>query len=81
MVFGLQTQPKSWLTGYTFWVNRYLEIVFSKIYTYSYIAALGGGGGSDILTVVLCLCVQYCPCKASVQNRGQKPKSELKEIE
>ena len=31
MVFGLQTQPKSWLTGYTFWVNHYLEIVFSKI--------------------------------------------------
>ena len=30
-VFGLQTQPKSWLTGYTFWVNHYLEIVFSKI--------------------------------------------------
>ena len=31
MVLGLQTQPKSWLTGYTFWVNHYLEIVFSKI--------------------------------------------------
>ena len=31
MVFGLQTHPKSWLTGYTFWVNHYLEIVFSKI--------------------------------------------------
>ena len=31
MVFGLQTQPKSWLTGYAFWVNHYLEIVFSKI--------------------------------------------------
>ena len=31
MVFVLQTQPKSWLTGYTFWVNHYLEIVFSKI--------------------------------------------------
>ena len=26
MVFGLQTQPKSWRTGYTFWVNHYLEI-------------------------------------------------------
>ena len=35
MDFGLQTQPKSWLTGYTFWVNHYLEIVFSKIsYTF-----------------------------------------------
>ena len=34
MVFGLQTQPKSWLTGYTFWVNHYLEIVFSKISVY-----------------------------------------------
>ena len=31
MDFGIQTQPKSWLTGYTFWVNHYLEIVFSKI--------------------------------------------------
>ena len=31
MDFGLQTQPKSWFTGYTFWVNHYLEIVFSKI--------------------------------------------------
>ena len=31
MVFGLQTQPKSWLTGYTFWVNHYLEILFFKI--------------------------------------------------
>ena len=28
MVFRQQTQPKSWLTGYTFWVNHNLEIVF-----------------------------------------------------
>ena len=31
IVYGLQTQPKSWLTGYTFRVDHYLEIVFSKI--------------------------------------------------
>ena len=30
MVFGLQTQPKSWLTGYTFWVNHYLEIPLNE---------------------------------------------------
>ena len=30
MVWGLQTQPKSWSTWRTFWANRYLEIMFSK---------------------------------------------------
>ena len=44
MVFGLQTQPKSWLTGYTFWVNHYLEIVFSKISVVNPPPPLKGGG-------------------------------------
>ena len=43
MVFGLQTQPKSWLTGYTFWVNHYLEIVFSKISVVNPPPLRGGG--------------------------------------
>ena len=30
MIWGLQTQPKSWPTGWTFWANHYLEIIFSK---------------------------------------------------
>ena len=30
MVWGLQTQPKSWPTEWNFWANRYLEIMFSK---------------------------------------------------
>ena len=30
MVWDLQTQPKSWPTGWTFCANRYLEIMFSK---------------------------------------------------
>ena len=30
MVWGLQTQPKRCPTGWTFWANRYLEIMFSK---------------------------------------------------
>ena len=33
------------------------------------------------LRVVLGPYVQYCPCEASEQKLGQKPKSELKEIE
>ena len=28
--WGLQTQSKSWPTGWTFWANRYLKIMFSK---------------------------------------------------
>ena len=53
MVFGLRTQPKSWLTGYTFWVNHYLEIVFSKISVVnpppplSCITLLGEGAGGE----------------------------------
>ena len=35
----------------------------------------------NILRVVLGPYVQYCPCEASEQKLGQKPKSELKEIE
>ena len=31
MVFGLQTQPKSWLTGYTFWVNHYRPVFESEL--------------------------------------------------
>ena len=27
---GFQTRPNSWPTWWTFWVNRYLEIMFSK---------------------------------------------------
>ena len=34
----------------------------------------------EILKVVLGHCEQYCPCEASEQKMGQKPKSELKEI-
>ena len=34
----------------------------------------------DILRVVVGPYVQYCPCEASEQKVGQKPKSELKEI-
>ena len=30
IVWGLQTQPKSWLSGWTFWANLYLEIMLSK---------------------------------------------------
>ena len=30
-VWGLSTRSKSWPTGWTFWVNRYLENLFSKI--------------------------------------------------
>ena len=30
MAWGLQTQPKSWPTGRTFWDNCYLEIMFAK---------------------------------------------------
>ena len=30
MFWGLQTRPKSWPTWWTFWVNRYLDIMFSK---------------------------------------------------
>ena len=54
----------------------------------------GGGGGGfrpitlkkkdfklGILRVVLGPYVQYCPCEVSEQKLGQKPKSELKEIE
>ena len=37
--------------------------------------------GSEILKVVLGPYVQYCPCEASEQKLGQKPKSELKVIE
>ena len=29
-VWGLKTQRKTWHTGWTFWVNGYLEIMFSK---------------------------------------------------
>ena len=29
-VWGLKTQSKIWPTGWTFWANRYLEIMFSK---------------------------------------------------
>ena len=32
-------------------------------------------------SVVLGPCVQYCPCEASEQKMGQKPKSELNDIE
>ena len=28
MIWGLQTRPKSWPTGRTFWANHYLEIMF-----------------------------------------------------
>ena len=35
----------------------------------------------NILKVVLGPYVQYYPCEASEHNLGQKPKSELKEIE
>ena len=31
-----------------------------------------------ILRVILGPCVQYCPCEASEQKIGQKPKSQLK---
>ena len=34
-----------------------------------------------ILRVVLGPCVQYCPCEASEQKMGQKPKYATKEIE
>ena len=36
---------------------------------------------AGILRVVLGPYVQYCPCEASEQKLGQKPKFELKEIE
>ena len=29
-VWGLKTQPKSWPTGWTFWANHLLEIMFLK---------------------------------------------------
>ena len=29
IVWSLQTQPKSWPTGWSFWAKRYLEIMFS----------------------------------------------------
>ena len=35
----------------------------------------------DILREVFGPYVQYCPCATSEQKLGQKPKSELKEIE
>ena len=35
----------------------------------------------DILKVVLNHYVQYCPCEASEQKLGQKPKAEMKVIE
>ena len=35
----------------------------------------------DIFRVFLGPYVQYCPCEASEQKLGQKPKSEIKEIE
>ena len=28
MVWGLKTRPESWPTEWTFWANRYLEIMF-----------------------------------------------------
>ena len=31
-VGGLKTQPKSWHTGWTFWVHHYLEILFQKFW-------------------------------------------------
>ena len=37
MVFGLQTQPKIWLTGYTFKVNHYLEMIDTQSGTEYYI--------------------------------------------
>ena len=30
IVWGLQTQPKRWPTGWIFWANTYLEITLSK---------------------------------------------------
>ena len=35
----------------------------------------------NILRAVLGPYMQYCPCEALEQKLGQKPKSELKEIE
>ena len=40
-----------------------------------------GQDTSQHLRVVLGPYVQYCPCEASEQKLGQKPKSEVKEIE
>ena len=40
-----------------------------------------GGEGQDTSRHFEGPCVQYCPCEASEQKLGQKPKSEIKEIE
>ena len=62
MVWGFQTQPKSWPTGWTVWANHYLEITFWKfsggeppplnyIHTHSFpyirLSELGGCMGQD----------------------------------
>ena len=52
MVWGLQTQPKSWPTGWTFWANRYLEIMSWNFQGWTPLKMelnIQGGGGVDDL--------------------------------
>ena len=84
-VWGLKTRPKSWPTWRTFWVNLYLENLFSKSsglaqafkfwkHHFELWVGVMAWKCTHNLRVVLGRWAQYCPCEALEQEMGQKPK-------